>query len=465
MKQNLYFTKGIFLFCLFFSISITSYAHFNDWKEYFTVYGNKYDETKAKELANKKKNLLTNSMSFYDAQILFVDTWIGKSKCKVAKENLDEHPTSAKAIELILFFKMFMLSGYEENLSAECTQVLNNKAICSEAKNKLKADKVFLPVFVSLKERLVKEKDMINSVINEEDSVILKFNAKSNHNLGLSYIDKSSYGSTTIKYNWYKELDDNILNSLPTVYGEIQEKNPDYNPIAGKWAWLNGSDYDRVRTTYPVEEIYKKYESHPEYKVKTIDKRDVVYLNDEVVFIEKGKDKHSELVRQVCIVDYNNNKYDIKKSSPSLLAKIDEMLIEGKDRYYYAGCEMACNMARTAFNKMMQIKKDKSMGGVMLNAMVNVPEPSDEEIKEFEARLAILEADVEKAKQFDKDPEYKVAENYISQLKSDREDLKFKPQRIDGLSYLYTSSDGKFKVKMTMEANGKSIKETYSLVQ
>lgn len=105
------------------------------------------------------------------------------------------------------------------------------------------------------------------------------------------------------------------------------------------------------------------------------------------------------------------------------------------------------------------------MGGVMLNAMVNVPEPSDEEIKEFEARLAILEADVEKAKQFDKDPEYKVAENYISQLKSDREDLEFKPKRIDGLSYLYTSSDGKFKVKMTMEANGKSIKETYTLVQ
>ena len=113
MKQNLYFIKGIFLFCLFFSISITSYAQFNDWKEYFTVYGNKYDETKAKELANKKKNLLTNSMSFYDAQILFVDTWIGKSKCKVAKEDLDEHPTSAKAIELILFFKMFMLSCYE----------------------------------------------------------------------------------------------------------------------------------------------------------------------------------------------------------------------------------------------------------------------------------------------------------------------------------------------------------------
>ena len=53
MKQNLYFIKGIFLFCLFFSISITSYAQFNDWKEYFTVYGNKYDETKAKELRGK----------------------------------------------------------------------------------------------------------------------------------------------------------------------------------------------------------------------------------------------------------------------------------------------------------------------------------------------------------------------------------------------------------------------------
>lgn len=421
-----------------------AYSQEPDYREYYTIYGNRYDVEKAKEYSAMKRKLLTSSLSFYDRQIHILEYWIAAGKCKVSKNELDQR---------LLFDKMFRLDEFEDNLPEEVSAILNNKGLCLHARIKLKADKSFVPLFVSFKGRLSKEKEQISSIINEEDSTVLKYPATSRKNIGLLRGDIA----------WARDLDKKIYNEIPTSYGEIQEKNPNYNPIAGQWAWLYTSDYENVRTTYPIEETYKKYKDHPEYKVKTIDKRYVVYQDDKVVFIEKGKDKTSELKRQVCIADYKNNKYDIQNSSSSLLSKIDEMLIEGKDRYYYAGCEMTYNMAKQAFNKVMQIKKNKSLVGTLLNTMVNVPEPTAEEIAQFETKLAILENDMQKAKLIDTDPEYKKAENYIKQLEFDRDGLQFSAKRVDGLSYIYTTSDGVFTIRMTMYVEGKSIKEAYTL--
>ena len=451
--------KASLLFLLF-TRSIGCYAQENDWKEYFIEHGNIYDAEKGKEYAEKKRDLLTKSLSFYDKQIGMVECWISAGKCKVPKmegKNIND--------ETILFMKMFYLGDFEDNLPEEVSARLNNSTKCALAKYKLKADKSFVPLFISLRDRLSKEKEQISHIVNAEDSVVLKYPATSYKNIGLRYADRRypSCDYSSLRYNWADGLDENYLNSIPTKYGEIQIKNPEYNSAAGQWAWLYTSDYENVHTTYPIAEIYKKYNSHPEYKVKTINNRNVVYLNDEVVFIEKGKDKQHELIRQVCIYDYHNNKYDIQKSPSSLLLKIEEMLIEGKDRDYYVGCRLAYDLARRAFNQMMQIKRDKSLGGTIINTMINMPEPSDEEIKEFEQKLAVLEAEKERLNQFDKDPEYKIAENYINQLKSDRKHMEFMPLRTDGLSYLYTSSDGQFKIVMTMYVDGKSIKETFTL--
>lgn len=449
--------RKFLFFISLFAFAILTYGQKPDYIEYYTIYGYRYDIEKGKEYSTKKRELLTNSLSFYDKQIQIVENWITTSKCKIAKKVDDQ---------AILFNKMFVLDYYEENLPEEVSVLLNNKELCSQARNKRKTDKSFVPLFISLKNRLSKEKEQISSIINEEDSIVLKYPATSRKNIGLLYINKEEplwYDNSSIKYNWALELDEKILNTIPTSYGEIQEKNPDYNPIAGQWAWVFTSDYENVRTTYPVEETYKKYKNHPEYKVKTIDKRNVVYLNDSVVFIEKEKDKKTELIRQVCIADYRNNKYNIHNSSSSLLAIIDEILIDGKDRYYYAGCEMTYNMAKKAFNKMMQIKNSRSLGGTFLNSMANVPEPTEEEIAQFETKLAILEKDIQKAKLFDSDPEYKTAENYIKQLESDRSSIEFKTKRVDGVSYVYTSTGGNFAIKMTMNVEGKSIKEIYTL--
>lgn len=438
----------------------------NDYDEILIKHAYLYDEDKGKSLADTKRELLKQTLPFYDKQLLFVNQWIEKGKCKVSKVNLDKSRSDDKTIESILFIKSLLLGSYEENTPSDVKSILDNESQLAYYKEKMKADKTYMPVVNSFKDRLYRERESIESVINKEDSVVLKFNATIEELLGLLYIDKAwNSFSTRINKNWIPQLEDAVLNKIPTKWGEVKYQNPNYNPAEGKWAWLRSDDYERVRTTYPTEEVYKKYASHPEYKVKSINDRIVVFLNDEVVYIEKGKDKKSELVRQVCIVDYQNNKYDIKKSSTSLLAKIDEMLIEGKDRMYYAGSEFAYNMAKQAFNKMMQLKRNKSLAGTMFNAMVNVPEPTEKEIADFEAKLAVLEENIEKSKLIDSDPEYKIAENYIKQLQADRENIEFKSKRFDGLSYIYTSKDSEFSIKMTMGIEGKSIKEVYEIVK
>lgn len=481
--------KSKFLFVLFILFSISGYSQLKsneyatweeddalDTKEYIKIKGEVYDEYNSKKYAREKRSLLFIAISFYDLQISFINKWIEQSKFKAPKVNIVENPYSDKAVEYVLFRKMFFLDKYEKNLSNECVQILNNKSICLKALDDMKAGESFLPLFTNLKNRLLEEKKMISAVTSQEDSTILKFDATEHNNLGLIYLDKDC---SHINSNRFSSLDLSQYNKIYMKLGEITIKNPNYNSIEGNWAWLYDykyGDIEIVNRTYPIVETYKIYKCHPEYKVKEIDDRKVVYLNDEVVFIEKRwsdnessntfRQEKNNLIRQLCILDYKNNKYDIMKSSPSLLSKINEILIDGKDRSYYDGCGLAAKMLKTTYKEMMRVINDKSLEATIFKGTLNIPNPTDEDIKITENKIANLEADAAKAKLFDTDPEYRVAENYVKQLMLDRKKISFKRRRsrIDGSSYLYTTSDG-IKIKMEMKVNGDSISETYSIVE
>ena len=439
----------------------------NNYDEFLTKHAYVYDEDKGAELAMRKKDALKKAIGFYDAQISLVESWILKGKIKTTKIKYDDSALSNAMLENVILLKMLSIDAYEKDLSEDTKLILSNSVLCNSIKDKRKADKTFLPVMESYKNKMLEEKRSIEQALSLCDSSIIKFDATKNTMLGLLYVEVDKHewegGDTRIRHNRYKVLEE--INKIPTKWGTIQYANPNYNPAEGEWAWLHSSDWENVRTSYPVEEVYRRYKEKPSYKVKTIKDRLVVFEGDKCVYIEKDeKDNNSELCRQICIIDYKNNKYNIQSSSPSVLDKINEMLIEGKDRYYYMGCEMAYNMYKRAFNQMMQLKRDKSYGGMVLNTMVNVPEPTEAEIKEFEDKLSVLEEDIRKSKLLDSDPDYKIAENYIKQLKADRDGILFSAKRINGLSYVYTTTDEQFRILMTMNSNGKSITEDYKLL-
>ena len=106
-----------------------------------------------------------------------------------------------------------------------------------------------------------------------------------------------------------------------------------------------------------------------------------------------------------------------------------------------------------------------SLQGMLLaRAGLAVPRASEKEKEEFKQKMKELAYCCNKVEEIDSNPEYKTAEKYINQLMADRENISFTSKRKDGLSYIYTSSDGKYKILMTMKFNGKSISESYSLI-
>ena len=436
----------------------------NNYDEYLTKHAYVYDEEEGRELAAKKKETLKKALEFYDSQISIVERWIEKRKVTANKFNT-EIPLNYETMKYVILIKMLILNKYEKNLSEKTLELLNNKELCNKIKEKGKANKDFLPVLESYIIRMNKEKQSIEQILNETtDSTIIKFDASTKSMLGLLYLDINDIYCTNIAYNRFKVL--NEINVLPQKWGTIQYKNPNYNPAEGEWAWIHAQEWDNVRSTYPIEEEYRRYKDKPDYKVKDIEDRLVALKEDSCEYIEKKeKDNYYELRRQICIDDYKNNKYNIKASSPSILSKIDEMLVEGHDRKFYVVAELTYNMAKKAYEMIEKAGNTSSLQGMLLaRAGLAVPRASEKEKEEFKQKMKELAYCCNKVEEIDSNPEYKTAEKYINQLMADRENISFTSKRKDGLSYIYTSSDGKYKILMTMKFNGKSISESYSLI-
>ena len=428
---------------------------------YIQHFANVYDSVEGSRLAEEKRVILGRVLSFYDRQLKTVDQWINEGKCKGRFEGMVFYDMHLDLYDLkgYLLKKTSVLEKYEKDLPDDVKEILHDNDLHeNDISRKLKAGKKYLPVAISLRERLSKERDSIANVINKEDSVVILFKVTEDSCIGLW---EAHYSSSFIK------------SELPTErkLAPVPYKNPNYIPAEGKWAWLYRDDREEIKVSYPKEEKYIKYASHPEYKVKKIKDRYVVFLDDNVLYIQNDETSKSELIRQVCIQDYKNNKYDIMSTSPSLRAKIDKMLIEGKDREYYKWAELAYKMVKQAYNT-YDTFDNMASGNYGLAGVLTLPliphtdaSPSAAEKAQFEDSLKAIGSELENAKlMMNSDPEYQTAEKYITQLKSDRDSLTFTSKRIDDFSYLYVSSDGKFRIKKSMSVEGEKIKDTYSLV-
>lgn len=269
----------------------------NNYDEFLTKHAFVYDEDKGAELAKLKKDALKDAIGFYDAQISIVESWILKGKIKTAKLKFDDSALSNAMLENAILLKMFSIGAYEKDLPEDTKLILDKSLLCSSIISEGKADKTFLPVMESYKTKMLAEKRSIEQALSLCDSSIIKFDATKNTMLGLLYVEVDKRGKAIrLRHNRYKVLEE--INKIPTRWGTIQYANPNYNPAEAEWAWLHSDGWENVHTSYPIEEVYRKYKEKPSYKVKTIEDRLVVFEGDKCVYIEKAeKDNNSELCR------------------------------------------------------------------------------------------------------------------------------------------------------------------------
>ena len=120
------------------------------------------------------------------------------------------------------------------------------------------------------------------------------------------------------------------------------------------WEWIDNDKAEDVFETYPLRMDYKKYSSHPQYRVvdKYYDLKEPNLIN--VVYNSDGKlvrvinifdsDQRSisqrvtdELLRQTYINDYKTNKYNFKKENQNAQNYVkQELKLITSSRFYWS---------------------------------------------------------------------------------------------------------------------------------
>lgn len=96
-----------------------------------------------------------------------------------------------------------------------------------------------------------------------------------------------------------------------------------------EWRWIITEEYENVNELYPVEISYRKYSSHPQYRVinstDAFSERQINVYDTKGSLIRAGmiytssryneldENVRNELLKQLYIKDYNNNKHNFKK--------------------------------------------------------------------------------------------------------------------------------------------------------
>lgn len=97
--------------------------------------------------------------------------------------------------------------------------------------------------------------------------------------------------------------------------------------IYGNWNWVKSDDYSNINVNYPERLSYKKYASYPNYRVNH---EDEVYDSKgnlvAIAKISRNDIPESEIMNTLCITDYLNNKYDIKKENKDVHYAIRNIL-------------------------------------------------------------------------------------------------------------------------------------------
>lgn len=224
--------------------------------------------------------------------------------------------------------------------------------------------------------------------------------------------------------------------------------------ITSEWKWLYSWDYQTVSTSYPVEEFYYKYDAHPHYKVKRLcyplgyeDTHKVVYDGENIIYIELSKEDNikniestkdffNEIVRQLCIYDFRQNKYDIQNTTPAQVKMIERILVERKDE----GDRM-----------------ERSYFGYLHSPHFWSSYSTKKEQEDFDRIKAQLN-------QLKNDNVYTTAKRYIEQLYKDWRYVSFTGKRLDGLNFLIIPDGKDVGVKISMSVKEKKIEYSYSVM-
>ena len=153
------------------------------------------------------------------------------------------------------------------------------------------------------------------------------------------------------------------IDNMSPVEGSLNKDkgdNPEFTKIpiiidsTEGWEWIDKEESEDVFETYPFRMDYKKYSSHPQYRVvdKYYDLKEPNLIN--VVYNSDGKlvrvinifdsNKRSisprvigELLRQTFINDYKTNKYNFKKENQNAQNYVkQELKLITTSRFYWS---------------------------------------------------------------------------------------------------------------------------------
>ena len=150
------------------------------------------------------------------------------------------------------------------------------------------------------------------------------------------------------------------MSSIEDSMKNYKDDNPEITKIpiiidsTEGWEWIDNEKAEDVFETYPLRMDYKKYSSHPQYRVvdKYYDLKEPNLIN--VVYNSDGKlvrvinifdsNKRSisprvigELLRQTYINDYKTNKYNFKKENQNAQNYVkQELKLIKSSRFYWS---------------------------------------------------------------------------------------------------------------------------------
>lgn len=217
----------------------------------------------------------------------------------------------------------------------------------------------------------------------------------------------------------------------------FQEKNENYRgylpgvdkidgpTIRQGWEWIFNEKPTEIKAKYPVEITYHKYDSHPDLRVVQDYYSDIVYDSEgKLVAIanliyyrfQEWEYIEEDLLRLLCVRDYQNNKYGIKSKGADT-----QMTIKNKLHIKRDNSEESLALAGVLFSGLRADQAVKQKNKKAYKEAMSDYENSAIQMMESMSHL------------IDKD-----GENYVEQLKLDNENnlLIYKIERVDALTFL-----------------------------
>lgn len=307
------------------------------------------DTLKAQEIAQEIKNLMQqelDSLNKEEYYIMQLDSVGYKKRNKVSNEaiqyweNYDykykqDHSTPSSSS-----------SAYSHgNIAIGIAGLLRQNAISSNTSKS---------AFASLPNRLIEvknRKEYLNQQLQQDfQALITSFESEMRNIIDRKTVNRNEvFKSVKGNKDIYSELEKYYLNNKIQIPkreiivpkdivnfdirkeyvlkgNTIELDRLDTTLIYGDWNWVKSNEYDNISVSYPERLSYKKYASHPNYRVNNNEVYDSKGMLVAITEIRRNDIPEREIMNTLCIKDYLNNKYDIKKENKDVHYAIKNIL-------------------------------------------------------------------------------------------------------------------------------------------